>query len=794
MKLARVLTIVITVLSLVVASRLELSKDLTTLFPHTKEADTLARVTRAFGGGDVGLVLLTGEDVAAVERATEAVAAELRRCESIAHVMTTLPTPGASPDPTEAWRFAGPTARARLARALTEEGMRSRLRETHALLLAPGASDASELITRDPLRLSLIPWQDQIEVAAGVRGGGDGAFVADGGRARLIALEPRGRAFEPGAAARFTAEAEAAIAKVHGEAPGVKISLTGGHVIARQTEMMMRTDLEKSGVLSIVLASVLFLFTFRRARALVAVLPPLAMGTLWTTAVAALAYPKLSAVATAFAAVVIGVGVDTGVHVYGRLLEARRAGLSPTAAGDLAWRETWRPTLGAAAAAAGAFASLLLSNVEGMKQLGVLCAAGELLTAVAILIVVPVIGAWLERGAPPPASHKTWVSAITKTRGRSIVALAVTGALVIAGVGAGMPRIDHAVVALDAKTLPALAVYESIYSLFGSAKGQILAVSADPEESRARARSDAIAEAADVLLDKHEILGFDALARIAPAPETQRARLRERDALDLPAKRALLERALADEGFSVEAFQPALDAFSHPSTNTGDVLASSDPDRAPMLSWLRRRHLAQDPDGGGFLAVTYVRTPNGAELGDAAVALRAADPGTILTGFADLERGLARTMQEELPRVVLASLAIVVVMLGLSLRRASRVVLAVVVLVIEVAIVLALSKILGVRWHLYDALVLPVLLGITLDEVLFLLEAYGRTRSIEAALVEQAPLGATTALTTAAGFGALVVCRFDGLVDVGKVGALGSTVGLVVSLVVIPSVFRLTNR
>src|SRR5439155_10638667 len=142
-------------------------------------------------------------------------------------------------------------------------------------------------------------------------------------------------------------------------------------------EQMMRGDLTKSGVLSIVLASVVFVAVFRRTRALVALLPPLAIGTLWTTALACLAYPRLSAIATAFAAVVIGVGVDTGVHVYGKLLAGRRAGIHDAAA--YARRETWKPTLGAAAAAGAAFACLAMSDIEGMRQLGILCGAGEVL-------------------------------------------------------------------------------------------------------------------------------------------------------------------------------------------------------------------------------------------------------------------------------------------------------------------------------------------------------------------------------------------------------------------------------
>ena len=76
-------------------------------------------------------------------------------------------------------------------------------------------------------------------------------------------------------AARFTREGEAALDRVRArpDLAGVRLDLTGGQVIAKQTEAMMRSDLEKSGGLSIVLASVVFVVTFRRMRALAAVLP-----------------------------------------------------------------------------------------------------------------------------------------------------------------------------------------------------------------------------------------------------------------------------------------------------------------------------------------------------------------------------------------------------------------------------------------------------------------------------------------------------------------------------------------
>jgi hypothetical protein len=672
--------------------------------------------------------------------------------------------------------------------------MRERLRETRALLLAPGAGTLAEIVERDPLRLAMIPWQDELEVAAGARArAGGGAFVADEGRARLVVLDPRGRAFEAGDAARFTDEAEAALDRVRRREPSARLDLTGGHVVARETEQMMRSDLTKSGLVSVALASLVFVLTFRRVRALVAVLPPLAAGTLWTTALAALLYPHLSAVATAFAAVVIGVGVDTGVHVYARLLRARHEGLGPAEAARTARRETWRPTLGAAVAAAGAFGCLLFSEIEGMRQLGVLCAAGEVLTAIAILLVVPEVGAFLERGAPPAPLRAGWIVALTATRRRAVVALVVVVAAAGAGFAMGPFRLERNVATLDARTLPALATYDAIYAAFGGARGQLLVVTEDPDRERARARADAVAEAAERLSAGGAVTGFDALARLAPSVTTQRERLAERDRLDLPARRELLARALADEDFTVEAFAPALEAFAHPvpaAAAAKDVLAHAGGD--PALSWLERRHLGREP-GGGAIAVTYVRVAPGAEA-TARTTLHAADPGSTLTGYSELEAGLVRSLERDLPRVLGGALVVVVVVLGLSLRRLERVLLAVAVLFAEIAIVVGASHLIGARWHVYDALVLPVLLGITLDEVLFLIDAAQRRGSIDAALEEQAPLGSATALTTAAGFAALIVCRFRGLVDVGKVGALGSCVGLVVALVAVPAVYRLRYK
>jgi len=85
-----------------------------------------------------------------------------------------------------------------------------------------------------------------------------------------------------------------------------------------------------------------------------------------------------------------------------------------------------------------------------------------------------------------------------------------------------------------------------------------------------------------------------------------------------------------------------------------------------------------------------------------------------------------------------------------------------------------------------------VLFGVTIDESMFLLHA-ARESSMTRALQTQGPLVAATALTTAAGFVALVACRFDGLRDLGAIGTIGVLAGLVAALVVVPAAIRVVG-
>jgi predicted RND superfamily exporter protein len=770
-----------------VTARLRLDPNVASLLPEQGEAAALRRYVTGFGGGDLAIVLVEADDADACARASAAVAAALRERPSVRRATDRVQVSGGL-DPMLVFRHADARARERIASWLTPEGMHARLAETRALLLAPGAGALAEAVAADPLRLAQAVAPG---AGAGMRTQPDGAFATDDGKVHLVLAEARGEALRGADARAFVADAEAVMAEVGRAHPGARLGLTGGHAIAAATEAMLTRDLQRSGTLSMVLASLAFALTFRRLRALAAVMPPLVLGTVWTAGLAAVLPGGLSAIAVAFMSVVVGVGVDTGVHVYAALLEARREGLAPRDAAAAARARMARPALLAAVTAASAFAALALSDIGAVRQLGLLCAAGEVLTAIAIVLVAPEVGAWLERGPPPAARPPGWpaaIAALTRTRPRAAIVSILSILPILAVALGGAPPLAESVVAIRPNGLAPLEVQARIFEAFGGETGQWVVLVADRDLERARERGDAVVDALSAL--RGDVESIDSLTALAPARATQEARFAARDALDLPARAGELERALRDAGFAPGRFAGALDGMRRPARRFVE-LADLDQAGAGVLA---ARYLAED--AGEHLVALYVRPSRAAGAGERIeAAIHAVDPAAMVTGYGRLEAALRASLSRDLPRIGLVAGLLVILALAASLRRARDVALAALVVAAEIALVLLAVRELAIPLHAYSALVIPVLLGITVDEGLFLLHrARQDGDAIARTLAHEGPIVAATALTTAAGFGALALCDYDGLRDLGLVGALGSATGVVVALLVVPAGLVLVRR
>ncbi len=141
---------------------------------------------------------------------------------------------------------------------------------------------------------------------------------------------------------------------------------------------------------SILIAGIVFLY-YLRFRTLFAMLITIGIGVSWTFAVTELSIGHLNMATGFLFTIVAGNGLNFGIIYMARFLEARRVGATLLEGVRIAHRETWVPTLTAAAAASASYGSLLITEFRGFRDFGLIGGVGMVLCWLATYAALPSI-------------------------------------------------------------------------------------------------------------------------------------------------------------------------------------------------------------------------------------------------------------------------------------------------------------------------------------------------------------------------------------------------------------------
>ncbi len=231
-------------------------------------------------------------------------------------------------------------------------------------------------------------------------GSGNLKLVSKTGVARII-IRPKGSAHDLPFSARFMAEVDRIKDQTLAEHPGVRIVWLGGayrHNV--EDYQAIQKDIVWTTGASLVLVLIIIAAAFRTPRALGVIFVPLLMSNLWTVGLAGATVGGLNTFTSFVNAVLIGLGVEFGVHLYARVREHVDAGEPVEEAIVHAWDLVGGACTSAAFTSSAGFAALLVAHFAGFRQLGWLLALGLLLTLVAAILLMPLLFVWLDRRGP----------------------------------------------------------------------------------------------------------------------------------------------------------------------------------------------------------------------------------------------------------------------------------------------------------------------------------------------------------------------------------------------------------
>jgi uncharacterized protein len=136
---------------------------------------------------------------------------------------------------------------------------------------------------------------------------------------------------------------------------------------------------------------VLFLFSFKRLRAVLFALVTLAVGIIIDLGFASIAIGELNMITSSFGVLLVGLGIDFGIHLATRFDEATASGLRPDAAISDSFGRVFVPVSIGALTTAAAFYSLLLSRSPAFQQFGLIAGTGIISCLIATFTVLPAL-------------------------------------------------------------------------------------------------------------------------------------------------------------------------------------------------------------------------------------------------------------------------------------------------------------------------------------------------------------------------------------------------------------------
>ncbi|HZI03610.1 MAG TPA: MMPL family transporter, partial [Archangium sp.] len=181
--------------------------------------------------------------------------------------------------------------------------------------------------------------------------------------------------------------------------PGVTLDYAGAFQARIEEDEVMREDLSRAAILSAIMAVGIILLATRRLWALAVVGVPVVFGVSLTFAVAELAIGHLNVVTGFLVAILIGLGLEYGIHLAMRYWEERREHPAAEALAN-AVRGTFAGALTSALTNAAAFFVLLFAQFEAFKQFGLLAGVGVLMAVLVAYGLGPALLVLAERLRP----------------------------------------------------------------------------------------------------------------------------------------------------------------------------------------------------------------------------------------------------------------------------------------------------------------------------------------------------------------------------------------------------------
>jgi predicted exporter len=610
------------------------------------------------------------------------------------------------------------------------------------------------------------------------------------------------------------------------DGPRPQILCTGRTPYVAEMSGKLKGDISSTVISSIVLVALVFYAGFRRWRPLHAIVDALLFCCVMSVACGAAFFGQLNMITIGLCAILVGLGVDFAMMLYGLYLAEREAGMDHERAIAGAVRSHGRGIWFGALTTAGAFLCLLRSESPGFVQLGTLIACGILIAAatmltlfwlflgirlprllykvlIALLVAAGAVGVWFIARSITSWSANVWQN-IASGAGLAVASMFVAHFLckyitrlpafvlakpsrilvpstivLLALSAAALAPVGHIIFDIDTKSLEPRdsnaghAMRTIIAKLQRNVEPLLVVISADDPEVFSE-RWDKAQSAWAALVANGALKAAATPASFAFSPSRMAANAARLPKLE--ATRTALTSAIQHEELNQATFASAFGLL--------DTLSQAAAGELSVVEWRRNlptnsawwflleRFLGSD----GHTGVAFLWPPEKITNATQAAALRSAlvVPGveTKVSGWSFTLAELDPWAKYKLKELTCLMVGLNIVLLSLLLRQARPVIILILGLALSVGALCVTLKVTGIVLNLFNVLAFPLVLGVGVDYGIYVALAMRTPDPLRELTTIIKPV-LLSGLTTVVGFGSLAWAQNPALRGLGLLCGIG---------------------
>ncbi|MBN1256686.1 MAG: MMPL family transporter [Planctomycetes bacterium] len=355
----------------------------------------------------------------------------------------------------------------------------------------------------------------------------------------------------------------------------VQVSFGGGYEVSMRYTQNLSSSLKSTFITSLIGVLLLFGYCYRRYGVALYVGVPLVMVVCWTMGAGWLLFGKLNVISCAFAAVLVGLGVDYAVHIYNRYIEERGAGRAVEESFITSLKQTGSGVVVGMLTTAMSFMALMVTRFKGLSQFGTLAALGLALALPAMIFVLPALVVW--RSKRGDGEHRRALRSTTfylpqlstfLSRFPYLVAIIGVGLAVVSGIyiayDPSSVRFDERLASLRPSGDPVFKLGQEISERFSrKSPARIMAIIPGNTEAEAMDNASEVLEKLKVIKAEGILKDFEILNQFIPSPQEQEKRLKEIAAIDFGLAASELKQQLDKYGLAESVFKDVFQFFGN---------------------------------------------------------------------------------------------------------------------------------------------------------------------------------------------------------------------------------------